>query len=205
MSLSRNHIRFGRAGWALLIACALAIGGCLLIFNRPAQAQASGNDLPGLTFSPVQLKPSGPAANAGEDNQGIIAILIGLLLPAVQNNNAVPFKVQVICDGSVVVLNVPPTNQRSFAFFDVFLTRSPRSQNEFVVHLRNRKTQQEVTAYVPNGDMVVRVLPAVQNNRLVMPLSLSQTSTGKLNTVMGDGSVLPVPFRTVESPINAGK
>lgn len=205
MSVYRNHFRFGRAAWALLIACALVIGTSLLLFNRPAQAQGAGNELPSLVFSPVQLRPSGPSTNAGEDTQGIIAILIGLLLPAVQSNNAIPFKVQVICDGSVTVLNVPLSNQRSFAFFDVFLTRSTRSADEFVVHLRNRKTQQEVSAFVPNGDMVVRVLPAVQNNRLVMPISASQTSTGKMNTITADGSVLPIPFRTVEAPINTGK
>lgn len=198
MSRTNRNLRLGRTGWAAL-ACALSVltAGALL-FNRQAVAQGNNNLGDPILFSPQHLNV------LGTEEPGVDNILIGLLVPAVQST-AVPFKVQVICDGSVTVLDIPNSNQRQMAFFDIFVTRSAAGDGS-VVHIRNRRTQQEATGQTPNGDIVVRLLPAVQHNgHLAFPITASEQIIGKQNARMGDGSVVPIPFRMIEAPINLGK
>ena len=183
-----NRFRIsGRASIAALAALALVGAGAFLFLPKRAIAQGNNLVMP-LAFSPQVLTPVGGEQG---NQQGIIAILIGLLLPAVQRADE-PFKVVVMMgDGSVAQLSSPPTQGRHMSFFDVFLVNNER-EGSFTLHLRNRATNQEDVVETSSRSMTAMLLPAVQRNgHPVYPICGGETSRG---IAAGDGSVR-TPFQ----------
>lgn len=173
------------AALSILVLLVLA-GGFLIARKSSAQVNPGGA---AQAFAPILTNPPDPDRKAGNDS-----ILIGLLLPAVQKGTG--FGVEVVMgDGSVRVLQLPADPKRQTAFFDVFFTLDVTTGG-YVMHLQRHGAREGgITAPAPDTSVVVRILPAVQSNgRLLRPLSAGLTVTGNRNTVLADGSVLPIPF-----------
>jgi hypothetical protein len=184
MSIQFRRRLIGRASFLGLAVAALALaaGGFMLSQRAEAQGRIARHV---ITF---------PAAIIGPergDSNGIIAVLIGLLLPAVQKGGS-PFVIEAVMgDGSVSIQRIDPRGGQQF--FDVFLTPN-EDEKTMMLHLRNRATGEDATSPTTGGGVVIRLLPAVQGNgNVMMPLSMGQTLSGFDTVKMGDGSVR-LPF-----------
>lgn len=155
------------------------------MLNRKAHAQSAP---PQIFFSPSWVDPPEP------DAPGIHRLTVQMFLPAVQRTDR-PFQVHAhMGDGSVVELQPPPDPERSMATFDIFLTRV--RTGGFTVHLRNRKTGEEATAFTTSHEIDPCWMPALNSDGFpIFPISTGETVSGRLNTRMADGSVLPIPFQ----------
>jgi hypothetical protein len=182
----RNVIS-GRTSLAALVILALLVLSGSLVLGRRAQAQG-GFQSHVITFAPVLMR------HRGSDAAGVHGMEMSAWLPAVQRGDR-PFACRVdMGDGSVDVLNAPPDPDRSMVFFDIYLTPEARGGN--VVHIRNRKTGEEATAFTMSNEIDPCWLPAVQSNGNVLDAnSVGLTVLGSQNTRLADGSVLPIPFQ----------
>ena len=188
MSLRKIKVS-GRTSILALSALAVLVLAAGLVLSRKATAQNRG-PLHVMTFAPVLTQPPDPARKAGGDN-----IQIGLLLPAVRGE-FIWFRVEAVMgDGSVRLLTLPPDSGRAISFVDVFFTVDATTGG-YVLHLSPHGSRDgEVTAPAPDTSVALRILPAVQNNGAeVQPLSGGLTVSGNRDAVLGDGSVVSIPF-----------
>jgi hypothetical protein len=188
MSTKIKNFMAGRATIVTVaVASVMALGAFTLLSTKAnAQVNISRHI---ITFSPILQ--AAPLA----DHSGTNSILIGLLLPAIQKGST-PFVVEASTgDGSVLVLSSPPDDNRTTSFFDVFF-ESDQAGRGFVMHLVNRKTGEDKSTPTSDLGVTVRLLPAVQRNGFALsPISAGLTVSGIQNVALGDGSVLPIPFK----------
>ncbi|MFI5385359.1 MAG: hypothetical protein ACHQ50_04475 [Fimbriimonadales bacterium] len=187
MSLRKISVS-GRASILAVAALAVLVLAGGLVLARKASAQGGPGRL-AMAFAPVFVDPPNPDRGGGDN------ILIGLLLPAVRQGST-PFKVEVMMgDGSVTVLSTPGGPARTTSFFDVFFQFDRANGGGLFLHLRNRKTGEEATAPANDPSVAIRILPAVQDGEGIQPLAGGLTVSGNRNAVLGDGSVIPIPFQ----------
>ena len=180
MSLRKISVSGRTSILALSALAVLVLAGGLIVAGK---AHAQGNPGRGApSFAPVLCD--------GSDH-----ILVGLQLPAARRE-FIWFRVEATMgDGSVLVLSAPPEPIRKSSFFDVFFTVDAVNGG-YVLHMAPHGSRDgEVTAPAPDTSVALRILPAVQRNGdLVQPLSAGLTVSGQRNAVLGDGSVVPIPF-----------
>ncbi|MFI5385933.1 MAG: hypothetical protein ACHQ50_07410 [Fimbriimonadales bacterium] len=192
MSVGKISIS-GRASILAVAALAVLVLAGGLVLARNASAQGGGRRA--MVFAPVLLNPPDLVRGGGD------SILIGLLLPAVRQGST-SFRVQVTMgDGSVAVLGLPLVPGRDAdGEIEVFLATDNSAQG-FILHVMNRKTQEEATAHTMDTVVAVSILPAVQDGDAVQPLAGNLTISGMRDAVMGDGSVrLSIPITYVVQP-----
>ncbi|HLK17069.1 MAG TPA: hypothetical protein VKT78_19850 [Fimbriimonadaceae bacterium] len=182
--VSRFH-RIGRASVVALAGVAVVVGAGTLFLAKRAHAQAA----PGR---PVVMAPSFYEP-IGSGLPGLHILSVQAWLPAVQRGDT-PFALRVdMGDGSVAVLNVPPSPIRSMPMLEVFLTGNDRVG--LTVHIRNRDTGEEATAATSSHMISPCWLPGANADGALNPMSVGETFRGSQNTRMADGSVLPIPFQ----------
>ncbi|MEZ0324650.1 MAG: hypothetical protein ACAH95_01985 [Fimbriimonas sp.] len=170
-----------RAALAVLALATLVSSGILMGARKAYYA----SDYLGVAFGPAVIGPN--------DNQ-TTGILIGLLLPAVQNELKSPFHLQVLNAKGLIDIPVPVKSIRRNAPFSVHVKYDEANQSYLII-VKNQLTGQTYLAKSNTDDITIRVLPAVQLDGVVLaPISSSATVQGVNKVTMGDGSVLPLPF-----------
>jgi hypothetical protein len=174
-----------RRGRASIVALGVVAAVGLLAaisFAGKSKAQTSVPPPTYLTFGPVQLPPKLPG-----DSGGSTSALIALLLPAVQRGTT-PFAVELVNQDTdkvlqfngPVILGDPTAVELSVSIMNS-ATGAPTHQ----MVITSLTTGAKAVLNTAFTDVTVRVIPAVQNNARVNPMSASVTVSG----FFGDGSV----------------
>jgi hypothetical protein len=129
----------------------------------------------------------GPTSMSSGEEPGIIAILIGLLLPAVKEGDRAVAQLSVMTAEGEVNIPVAAGTSRKAVDFRCFMTRDPEKRT-LLLNVENTKTKR--LYQVPTKSTSVGIRLSFDDSLDVMA---SATARGFDRMVLGDGSVQPIP------------
>lgn len=192
--MSLTAVSFRRKGvsfFAATLACAAAL--TLPAFTAVSRAQEV---VPSGTHSvgPVDLDPMNLTSKPGD------RMMVSLLLPAVQKVRESAARLEIVAADGSVALQIPVQmgdgSVRTASAFEIYVERISSVRDGFLLVAVEQKTGRMWRKAVRGNSFSFLLLPAVQRNgKPILPLAMSAEKRGAEMVQMGDGSVIPVPFR----------